>query len=85
MAHHKSAKKRIKTSETRRIRNKASISKINTLIKNVHKTENKADAEKLLKEAISFIDKTVSKKRMPKNTASRKKSKLTRFVNALKD
>ena len=85
MAHHKSAKKRIRTSETRRVRNKASISKVNTLIKGVHSAENKADAEKLLKEAVSFIDKTVSKKRLHKNTGSRKKSKLTKYVNALKD
>ena len=85
MAHHKSAKKRIKTSETRRLRNKADISKINTLVKKVHGSEKKADAETLLKEAVSFIDRTVSKGRIHKNNAARKKSKLTKYVNSLKD
>lgn len=85
MAHHKSAKKRIKTSEIRRKRNKADLSKINTLMKKVHGSEKKADAETTLKEAVSFIDKSVSKGRLHKNTASRRKSQLTRYVNSLKD
>lgn len=83
MAHHKSAKKRIRTSEKRRVRNQASISKVKTLIKKVHSAENKADAETYLKETISFIDKTVSKGRIPKNTAARRKSSLARFVNSI--
>ena len=85
MAHHKSAKKRIKTNETRRLRNKADISKINTMMKKVHGAEKKADAETLMKEAVSFIDKTVSKGRVHKNNAARKKSQLTKYVNSLKD
>ncbi len=85
MAHHKSAKKRIRVSETKRLRNKAALSKVNTLVKKVHSTENKSDAEKILKETVSAIDKTVSKGRMHKNTAARKKSSLTKFVNSLKD
>jgi len=85
MAHHKSAKKRIKVSEKRRIRNKADLSKINTLFKKVHATEKKAEAEIILKEAVSFIDKTVSKGKVHKNNGARKKSQLTRYVNSLKD
>ena len=85
MANHKSAKKRIKVNETRRQRNKADISKLNTLLKKVHATEKKTDAEPLLKETVAFIDRTVSKGRMHKNTAGRKKSRLTKFVNSLKD
>ena len=85
MANHKSAKKRIKVNETRRQRNKADISKLNTMVKKVHATEKKADAENLLKETVAFIDRTVSKGRMHKNTAARKKSRLTKFVNGLKD
>lgn len=85
MANHKSAKKRIKVNETRRQRNKADMSKLNTLVKKVHATEKKADAETVLKDTVSFIDKTVSKGRMHKNTAARKKSRLTKYVNGLKD
>ncbi len=83
MAHHKSAKKRIRQNEKRRLRNQASRSKINTLSKKVLKAENKDEAAELLKGAVSFIDKTVSKGMLPRNTAARKKSKLTRYVNSL--
>jgi small subunit ribosomal protein S20 len=83
MAHHKSAKKRIRTNERKRVRNQAAMSKVKTLIKNVFTAENKADAEKNLKEAISFIDKSVGKGRIHKNTAARKKSSLTKHVNKI--
>lgn len=83
MAHHKSAKKRIRSSEKRRVRNQADLSKIKTMIKKVHGADKKEDAQKYLIEAVSFIDKTVNKGRMHKNTAARRKSSLTRFVNSL--
>ncbi|MBL1214213.1 MAG: 30S ribosomal protein S20 [Ignavibacteriae bacterium] len=83
MANHKSAKKRIRTNERRRVRNKASMSSLKTLTKKVYDSKEKANAEVNLKEAISFIDKTVSKGRIHKNTAARRKSALTRFVNKL--
>jgi len=83
MAHHKSAKKRIRQNARRRIRNQATLSKIKTLMKKVHATEDKAAAEVALKEAVSFIDKAVSKGRLHKNTAARRKSSLTRHVNKL--
>ena len=83
MANHKSAKKRIRTNERRRVRNKASMSSLKTLTKKVYDSKEKANAEANLKEAISFIDKTVSKGRIHKNTAARRKSALTRFVNKL--
>jgi small subunit ribosomal protein S20 len=52
-------------------------------MKKVHTTEDKAAAEVALKEAVSFIDKAVSKGRLHKNTAARRKSSLTRHVNKL--
>ena len=84
MANHKSAKKRIRTSEKRRLMNKEATSKLKTLIKKVKDQSEKAVAEPILKEACSFIDKNVTKGRMHKNTAARRKSSLTRFVNGLK-
>ena len=81
MAHHKSAKKRIRQNETRRLRNKAALSEIKTLMKKVRNAANKEEAEKVLREAVSKIDKNVSKGRLHKNTAARRKSQLTRFVN----
>ncbi|MBU0561610.1 MAG: 30S ribosomal protein S20 [Bacteroidetes bacterium] len=83
MAHHKSAKKRIKTNEKKRINNQAALSKIRTLVKKVHSETDKAQAEVTLKEAVSFLDKAVGKGRMHKNTAARRKSSLTKYVNGL--
>ncbi|MCF6271486.1 MAG: 30S ribosomal protein S20 [Melioribacteraceae bacterium] len=83
MANHKSAKKRIRQSEKKRVRNQAAQTKMKTLIKKVHTTKEKAAAEVVLKDAVSFIDKSVTKGRLHKNTAARKKSSLTRHVNKL--
>ena len=67
MAHHKSAKKRIRTNARKHERNQAALSKVRTLVKKVHGAETKADAETILKEAISYIDKTAGKGRIHKN------------------
>lgn len=83
MAHHLSAKKRIRSNEKRRVRNQAALSKVKTLVKKVHGETDKAKAEIILKEAVSYIDKTVNKGHLHRNTAARKKSSLTRFVNKL--
>lgn len=83
MANHKSAKKRVRTNEKRRVINKTSISRVKTLVKKVLDSSDKATGETNLKEAISFLDKTAVKGRMHKNNIARKKSRLTKFVNSL--
>lgn len=83
MAHHQSAKKRVRTSEKRRERNKMYKSKLKTHIKKVRSSENKEVATSALKEAQSVLDRLVTKGIITKNTASNKKSKLTRFVNSM--
>ena len=81
MAHHKSAKKRIRTNERKRKVNQLILSKVKTLVKKVYSAENKEQAEVLMKEAVSAIDKSVSKGKIHRNTAARKKSAITRFVS----
>lgn len=83
MAHHKSAKKRIKTSEKKRVRNKAALSKVKTLVKKVFSLEDKVEAAAVLKEATRVLDKTAAKGKIHKNNAARKKSALTKHVNKL--
>jgi len=83
MANHKSAKKRIRTTARRRIVNQMSESKIKTSIKKVLSTTDKAEAEKLYKDAIAILDRSSVKGKIPKNTASRKKSALTKHINGL--
>ncbi len=83
MAQHKSAEKRARTSERKRARNKAALSKFRTLSKTVFGSQEKAELEGKLKEAVSALDKMVTKGRMHRNTAARKKSALTRYVNTV--
>lgn len=83
MAHHKSAQKRIRSNKKKQERNKAALSKVKTLVKKVLTTEEKAQADLLLKEAVSTLDKQSAKGRIHKNNAARKKSALTKHVNKL--
>ena len=83
MAHHKSAKKRIRSSERKKEINKAITSKIKTSTKKVLTSDNKEEAEKSYKEAVSVLDRSVDKGKIKKNTAARKKSQLTRHLNSL--
>jgi len=83
MATHKSAKKRIRTSERRRVINQQAESRIKTSVKKVLATTNKEEAEKLYKAAVSVLDKGTTKGLIKKNTASRQKSSITRHLNKL--
>jgi small subunit ribosomal protein S20 len=83
MAFHKSAKKRIRVSARRKETNKGSVSKLKTLTKKVFSLEKRDEEDKTYKEAISFIDKMTSKGRIHKNTAARRKSRLTKALNKL--
>lgn len=83
MANHKSAKKRIRSNEAKRIRNKALTSELKTIIKKVYSTEDKAQAETFLKEAVSALDRVASKGTLHKNNVARKKSQLARHVNKI--
>jgi small subunit ribosomal protein S20 len=83
MATHKSAKKRIRTNERKRVVNQQVESRIKTSVKKVLATKNKEEAEKLYKEAVSVLDKGTKKGVIKQNTASRRKSTLTRHLNKL--
>jgi small subunit ribosomal protein S20 len=83
MAHHKSAKKRIRTNERKKDINKAYSSKVRNSVKKVLGSNNKEEAEKLYKQAVSLLDKGTVKGIIKKNTASRNKSSITRHLNNL--
>jgi len=83
MASHKSAKKRIRTTERRRTINKNNESKIKTLVKKTLDSSQKEEAEKAYKEAVSVLDKSVTKGIIHRNNAARKKAALTKHVNNL--
>lgn len=79
----KSAKKALRQSEKRRIRNRAQKQKIKSLLKKVRSliAEKKSqEAEKLLPQAYKLLDKATKTGLFKKNTVSRIKSRLTKSV-----
>jgi len=79
----KSAKKRVLVAERNRVRNVAVRSAVKTAVKKVLDAlaSNKDQVTALLNNAYKVIDKAVSKGVFHKNTAARKKSRLTKHVN----
>ncbi len=83
MANHKSALKRIRSTETKRLRNRYQNKTTRTYIKKLKELTSKPEAEKLLVEVTSMIDKLAKKNIIHSNKAANLKSKLTRKVNSL--
>jgi small subunit ribosomal protein S20 len=80
----KSAKKALRQSLRRRARNLIYKRKIKELVKRLKKfvLENKTkEAKELLPQVYKILDKAAKVGVIKKNTAARKKSRLTRFVN----
>ncbi len=83
MAHHKSAKKRMRQDQVKRLRNRYYKKSARTAIKKLREMEDKKEAEEFLPKVISMIDKLAKKKTWHKNKASNLKSKLSRHVSKL--
>lgn len=83
MANHQSAKKRARQNIVRRERNRYKTVGMRVAIKNLRNTEDKAEAEKMLPEVLSKIDRNAKHNIIHNNKASNLKSKLTRYVNSL--
>lgn len=84
MANHKSAEKRIRANEKKRVRNRYQSKTTRTQIKKLKTLTDKAEAQTLLKEVSSMIDKLAKKNVIHWKKAANQKSKLTKQVNALK-
>ena len=83
MANHKSALKRIRSNEAKRLRNRYQHKTTRTFIKRLRSTSDKSEAQELLKTVIAMLDKLAKKNIIHKNKASNNKSKLTKLVNSL--
>jgi len=83
MANHKSALKRIRQNEVRRLRNKYYHKTARTALKVLRSEENKASATEQLPKVIALLDKLAKKNIIHKNKAANLKSKLTKHVNKL--
>ncbi len=79
----KTVAKRIRQAEKSRVRNKHYTSKMKTAIKRALDADTKETAEALGRDAISVIDKTVSKGIIHKNKAANQKSRVAKHVNSL--
>jgi len=82
----KSAEKRHRKSEERRLRNKSAKSAVKTSVKKFVVLAQKKDpaAEAALKEMIKKIDTAAGKGIITKNAAARKKSRMQRYFNGIK-
>jgi len=83
MAHHLSAKKRIKQSETRRVKNKYHARTARNLVKKLRDTTDKEAAAEQYTEVASKLDKLAKNNVIHKNKASNLKAKLAKHVNNL--
>jgi small subunit ribosomal protein S20 len=83
MANHKSALKRVRSNEKKRLRNRFQLKTTRTFIKKLRATKEKDVAQELLKKVFAMLDRLARKNIIHKNNASNKKSKLTKFVSHL--
>ena len=83
MANHKSALKRIRSNETKRLRNKHQHKTTRNAVRDLRTVEDKKDAETKLGNVISMLDKLAKNNIIHKNKAANLKSKLTKHVAAL--
>lgn len=83
MANHKSALKRIRSNAAKRLRNRYQSKTTRTYIRRLRATEDKAQAEELLKTVVSMLDRLAKKNIIHKKKADNNKSKLAKHVAKL--
>ncbi len=86
MANHKSAIKRARQNELRRLRNKGTKTRIKSIVKDVRSSVGEASGEETqvkLNTAQAVIDKASKKGVIHKRTAARKISRLTKLANSV--
>jgi small subunit ribosomal protein S20 len=83
MANHKSALKRIRQSEARRVYNRYYAKTMRNAVRKFRKLTDKKEAEEQLPKLTSMIDKVAKRKIIHKNKAGNLKSKITRFAHHL--
>ncbi|MBR4264939.1 MAG: 30S ribosomal protein S20 [Bacteroidales bacterium] len=83
MAHHHSAKKRIRQDEAIRLRNRYYAVTMRNAVRKLRANNNKEEAVKALPVVVKMIDKLAKRNVIHKNKASNLKSKLQLHVNKL--
>lgn len=83
MANHKSALKRIRANDAKRVLNRYQAKTTRTFIKRLKGTNDKAEAQELFKTVSSMLDRLAKRNIIHKNKAANNKSKLAKHINAL--
>lgn len=83
MAHHKSAKKRIRSTEKKRVENRYYAKTMRNALRDFRALEDKAVAAEKLPKMVSILDKLAKRSIIHKNKAANLKSKLMKQVNAM--
>ena len=83
MANHKSALKRIRSNESKRVLNKYQHKTTRNVMKKLRETTDKKEAQKLFSTVSSMIDKLAKNNIIHDNKAANLKSGLSKFVAAL--
>ena len=83
MANHKSAIKRIRANNTRRLRNRYHAKTMRNAVRKFRAITEKTEAQEQLPKIISMIDKLAKRSIIHKNKAGNIKSKLTKIANSL--
>jgi small subunit ribosomal protein S20 len=83
MANHKSSVKRIRQTQTKKLRNRYYAKTARNAVKTLRNTTEKASAIELYKKVSSMLDRLAKKNVIHKNKAGNLKSKLALHVNKL--
>jgi len=83
MANHKSSLKRIRQTESRRLRNRYYAKTARNAVRNLRNMTDKAEAEAKYVKVTAMLDRMAAKKSISKNKAANLKSKLARFIAKL--
>jgi len=83
MANHKSALKRIRSNDVRRVRNRYHAKTMRNAVRKFRAITEKTEAQEQLPKMVSMIDKLAKGSVIHKNKAGNLKSKLTKLTNSL--
>lgn len=83
MPQHKSAEKRVRQNERRRQRNRYHLSRVRTMVKRLTAATDPAEAQTMLNDTKSYLDKLAGKGILKANKVANTKSRLERYVKSL--
>ena len=83
MANHKSSKKRIRQTESKRLHNRYYAKTARNAVRRLRKLTDKAEAQAANSKVVAMLDKLAGKKAISKNNAANLMSKLAKHISKL--